>query len=414
MRRDLPAGVRILQAGLVVNAFGNGAAAPFMLIYLHDVRGVPLAVAGLASATSATSALSATLVAGRLADRLGLRPTMVTGLALSTVAYGLYPFVRQPWHAIGLAVVAGAGIGTWLTMQSAMLAMLTPPAMRHMAFAWQRVAANVGLGLGGFAGGVLVATSRPATFTALFWLNAATFVVYMGFLARIPVTAEVKRDRTAAGTYRAVLADRVLARFALLNVVVVAGAIALLNALLPVYAKNQAHVSEAAIGALFLLNAIAIVALQVPVARRIEGRLRLRAFALMAGLFALAWLLVAAAPAAGVVLVPAILVFSVAECLYDAVQGPLASDLAPQSLLARYMAVVAFSWQFGFILGPAVGASILAASPIALWPVAAAVCLLAVLLALRLDRLLPDRVRRTPVPEHAGHTESTEKGSVRT
>ena len=404
MRYDLPTEVRILQAGLVVNAFGNGAAAPFLIIYLHDVRGVPLALAGLASATSAASALSATLVAGRLADRLGPRPTMMCGLSLSTVAYGLYPFVRQPWHAIGLAVLAGAGIGTWLTMQSALLAQLTPPAMRHIAFAWQRVAANVGLGLGGFAGGVLVTTSRPATFTALFWLNAATFVVYVRFLARIPLPHRHGRDRASAGSYRAVVADRVFVRFTLLNVIVVAGAIALLNALLPVYAKNQGHVSERAIGALFLVNAAAIITLQVPVARRVEGRLRMRTFALMAGLFALAWLLVAAAPAVRspvTVLVVAILVFSVAECLYDAVQGPLASDLAPPPLLARYMAVVAFSWQFGFIVGPALGAVILAASRVALWPAAAAVCLVAVAMALRLDRLLPDRVRRTPVRESA-------------
>src|SRR5262245_4213082 len=220
MRYDLPTEVRILQAGLVVNAFGNGAAAPFLIIYLHDVRGVPLALAGLASATSAASALSATLVAGRLADRLGPRPTMLCGLSLSTVAYGLYPFVRQPWHAIGLAVLAGAGIGTWLTMQSALLAQLTPPAMRHIAFAWQRVAANVGLGLGGFAGGVLVTTSRPATFTALFWLNAATFVVYVRFLARIPLPHRHGRDRASAGSYRAVVADRVFVRFTLLNVIV--------------------------------------------------------------------------------------------------------------------------------------------------------------------------------------------------
>jgi predicted MFS family arabinose efflux permease len=74
-------------------------------------------------------------------------------------AYGLYPLVCQPWHAIVFAALAGAGIGTWLTMQSSLLAALTPASLRHMAFAWQRVAANVGLGLGGFAGGLIVTTA---------------------------------------------------------------------------------------------------------------------------------------------------------------------------------------------------------------------------------------------------------------
>ena len=71
LARGLPRNVYVLQAGLVLNAFGNGAANPFLLVYLHDVRGIPLAVAGLASATSAGCALLATILAGSLADRLG-------------------------------------------------------------------------------------------------------------------------------------------------------------------------------------------------------------------------------------------------------------------------------------------------------------------------------------------------------
>jgi len=115
-----------------------------------------------------------------------------------------------------------------------------------------------------------------------------------------------------------------------------------------------------------------------------------------------ALLLVAAAGAVGdavtalAVLVGAIVVFSLAECLYDAVHSPLVSDLAPPELLARYLAVTAFSWQVGFIVGPAVGALVLAAAPTTLWLVAAAICAAASVYSLRLSRHLPDRVRRTP------------------
>jgi MFS family permease len=362
------------------------------------VRGIPLAVAGLASATAAGCALLATLVAGSAADRRGPKATMVAGLGCSTLAYALYPYVSRGWQALAVAALAGTGIGTWLTMQSSLVAMLTPPELRHMAFAWQRVAANVGLGLGGFAGGMIVTTGRPATFTALFWLNAATFVVYAGFLARIPAASAPPAARR---DYRDVFADRVFLRFAALNLAFVAAAVSLLNALLPVFAKNQAHVSERVIGALFLLNSLAVIALQVRVARAVEGRRRMAALAAMGLLWAAAWLLVATAPAAGgasaaaAVLTAAILVFSLAECVHDAVQGPLVSDLAPPELLPRYLAVAGFSWQLGFIAGPAVGALILAARPTALWLVAAVICAAGGGYALRLDRSLPDRVRRT-------------------
>jgi MFS family permease len=79
------------------------------------------------------------------------------------------------------------------------------------------------------------------------------------------------------------------------------------------------------------------------------------------------------------------------------VQGPLVSDLAPRRLLGRYMALSSSSWQVGFIIGPAAGGFVLQAQPYALWPVAAAVCLVGGLWVIVLERRLPRTVQRTPV-----------------
>jgi MFS family permease len=185
LRYDFPRGVYVLQAGLVINAFGNGAANPFVLLYLHNVRGIHLAVAGLVAATSATCALAGSLLSGSSADRRGAVPTMVGGLVCSAAGFALYPLVREPWQAFGAAALTGTGVGVWLTMQSNVLAQVTPPDVRHAAFAQQRVAANIGLGLGGFVGGLIVTVGQPATFTVLFLLNATTFLVYTAFLIEL-------------------------------------------------------------------------------------------------------------------------------------------------------------------------------------------------------------------------------------
>jgi MFS family permease len=78
------------------------------------------------------------------------------------------------------------------------------------------------------------------------------------------------------------------------------------------------------------------------------------------------------------------------------VQGPLTADLAPQGLTGRYMAVVGFSWQLGFVVGPAAAAAVLQRVPLALWALAAAACLLAGLYALVLERKLDVEHRETP------------------
>jgi MFS family permease len=179
-----------------------------------------------------------------------------------------------------------------------------------------------------------------------------------------------------------------------IDVAVVAGAVALLNGVFPVYARNNAHVKEAAIGVLFLVNSLLIVGGQLPVARAVEGHRRARALALMAGLFAACWLLVLGGK--WWFLLAAILVMSGGECLYDSVRSPLIADLAPEGLSGRYLAAAGFSWQLGFIIGPVSAASLLSVSAGALWVSAAAVCAAAGLLALRLDARLPPTVAITP------------------
>jgi MFS family permease len=393
----LPRSVYVLQAGLVVNAFGNGAANPFVVIYLHDSRGVPLAVAGLATSVGAVCALGATLAGGTLADRIGMRQTMVAGLLLSAAAFALYPLVREPWQVFGPAAVGGLGTGAWLTMQAALVAALTPPEHRPAAFAQQRVAANVGLGLGAFAGGLIVTASDPGTFTALFGLNAATFLAYAAVLMRLPVS-DAGPPSAQPARYRELLRDAALVRVVALNFIFVAAAISLLNGLFPVYARNEGAVSETAIGLLFLLNSLLIVALQVPAARALRGYRRMPTLAAMAVLFAACWSFTLAGGAADALplFAAAMIAMSLGECLYDVVQGPLVADLARGRALARSIALSGFSWQLGFILGPGVGGVLLGARPGALWAVAAFVCLAAGAGAVRAERTLPAAARRTP------------------
>jgi MFS family permease len=395
----LPRSVYVLQAGLVVNAFGNGAANPFILLYLHDARGIPLAAAGLAGAANAACALGSSLVGGAVADRLGPRATVVAGLALATATFLAYPLVTTAWEAVLAGALVGTASGGWLTGQSVLLATLVPPDKRHIAFAQQRVAANLGLGLGGLAGGLVASAASPRTFDTLFVLNALTFAVYGAFVARLRIErVEVRR---AAGGYRLALRDRALLRVLAIDATLVAGAVALLNGLVPVYARDTVGVREGAIGVLFLFNCLLVVGGQLSVARAVEGRRRSRAFALMACLFASCWLLVlAAGPThAFPLLLIGIVAFSGAECIYDSVRAPLVADLAPPGLSGRYLASAGISWQLGFIVGPAVGAALLGLAPTALWATAATVCVLAALAALRLDRVLPAEVRITPRPE---------------
>jgi MFS family permease len=95
------------------------------------------------------------------------------------------------------------------------------------------------------------------------------------------------------------------------------------------------------------------------------------------------------------------LVFAIGECLHGAIHAPLSVDLAPPRLVGRYLAASSISWQIGWIIGPAVGGLFLQHRPLLLWPLAAGANLVFAAAALRLERDLPEAVRRTPLAEPA-------------
>jgi MFS family permease len=393
--------VWILQAGGLANMFGNGVIGPFLIIYLHNVRGISLGVAGLVVAANAAAALVSGFVGGALSDRVGPRRVLTGALIVMAVAFALFPLIRNPWHAFALNVLVGVGGGSFWPSQSTLLSSLTPKERRHAAFAQQRMTMNLGIALGGLVAGAIARTDRPGTFTFLFLLNAATFLVFAAVLRVVPAPRHVEPHHVP-GRYVDVLRNRVFLAYIVLNVVFIGAGIALMSELLPPFAKNTAHVSEPAIGVLWFVLAGTVALAQLPVAKLIEGKRRLRGLAVMGGLWAGTFVAVFTGGAwftgtqAAIIFGVAVAVFALGECLHGAIYAPLAVDLAEPRLLGRYMAFSSFSWQLGWLIGPAAGGFVLQHEPLALWPAAAAICLLASGYALALEHRIPEHLHLTP------------------
>jgi MFS family permease len=405
----LPRSVTTLQVGGLANSFGNGITLPFLFIYLHNVRGIGLGLVGLIIGAHAVASIVAGPVFGILVDRLGGRRMLATALGILAGGYALYPFVHEPWQGFAVAVITGIGVGGFWPSQSTLIAGLTTPAQRPAAFAMQRVVMNLGIGLGALAGGLIATTESPGSFTVLFLLNALTFVVYgavmLGLVPEPQLGERGSGPNRRTGTYRDVLRHRAFVAVIALNALFITAGFSGFE-LLPVYAKNEAAVSETQIGIVFLVNTIVIVLLQLPTARFAQGRRRMPLLGLLGLMWALAWLTVPIAgskeaAAAMFLFIGSITIFAVGECLHGAVQAPLVTDLAEPRLLGRYMALSALSWQLGFALGPAIGGFVLAYSPNAAWLGASALCALGGVLAFAVEGVLPQRARRTPLPAPA-------------
>ena len=396
----LPHDVYVLEVGALVNAFGNGVVLPFLLIYLHNVRGIPFGLAGSAAAVQSAAALASSFLGGTLSDRIGPKRVLLGALVVMTVAFALMPLIRTAGEAFAVYTLWGIGSGSFWPSQSALLAGLTPAARRAPAYALQRLAMNVGVALGGVVAGLIASVARPGTFTVLFAIDCVTFVGYMVVLAH--VHAPDLHEGHLGGNWRGVFRDRVFTAYTLLNAAFMTAAISLVVELLPAFGKNIAHISEREVGIVFALDAVGVVVFQLPVVKLSEGRRRMRGFALMGALWAASLVAVWAAgewtraTTAFGILAAAMLVFAVGECLHGAIHAPLSVDLAPPHLTGRYLAAASISWQIGWILGPAAGGFFLQHRPLLLWPIAAGVNLACAAGALALEPRLPAKVRRTP------------------
>jgi len=398
----LPGSVWLVQSVSLATAIGYGSVLPYSVIYLHDVRGFSLGVAGLVAALLTGMGIASGPVTGALVDRLGTRPALLGSLVLAAAALASFPLVREPWHAFALAAVAGAGYGGIHPTVSSLIAALTAPERRHAAYALQRVSVNAGFGIGGLIGGLVATTEMPGSFTIVFLIAAGSILpaaIATLALPRDPSGAALHLDR---GRYRDVLRSRVLLRLMAVNTVFVAVGYALLAVVMPFFAKGEADVTESMIGLIFLANTLFIVIVQLPLARALEGSKRLGVLAGAAACWAVGCMLVLGgglwfhAAVAAVVIGLAGIVFGIGECLHATVIGPLVADLAPSHLLGRYMGLLTLSFQLGMTVGPAIGGFLLAASPTGLWAGAAALVAVAGLGALTLSERLPEHARTTP------------------
>jgi MFS family permease len=107
-----------LLSGSFFNALGNGVVFPFLLIYLHNVRGISLGTAGLVLAATSVAGLAAGPLSGTLIDHLGPRRVLVASMLVSAAGFGGFAFVHSVRAAFAAAILAGLGNGSfWPSMR---------------------------------------------------------------------------------------------------------------------------------------------------------------------------------------------------------------------------------------------------------------------------------------------------------
>ena len=399
----LPREAWTLLAGTWLSALGTGLTLPFLLVYLHQVRGLELEAAALAVSTLAVAGLVGNPLGGWLADRLGPRNAIVAGLVIAATGAFAVAAVREPWHAFAAAAVVGLGAAIVWPAQDALLATVVRPEQRSSAFAVHHALLNLGFGVGGLVAAALVQESSPETFELVYVLDGVSFLAFVPILLLTPALRGKREPATQTAGFRQVLRDRLFLRVWALTALLVAVGYAQYHAAFPAYATRPGGLPLDHLGVALAVNTFVVAAVQLFTLRAMRGRRRTRGLALVAVAFSLAWVVTLAAGQLGggatalVVFSLAMALLALGETLVPPTLPPLVNELATEELRGRYNGVSTLAWTTGFIVGPAVAGLVLAVGePEALFLGLSACCAVVAVGALRLERRLPASVNLVP------------------
>jgi MFS family permease len=419
------AALRRIQLGSALSAFGNGFTVPFTFVYVAQVRGLGAGAAGVVLATFAVAALFVLPFVGRLIDRRGPVPVAVAGTVLAAAgSLGLGLSGSEP-VVIAAAATLGAGYSVVQPSLATMIVWCSTSVTRSRAFASQFFLNNLGLGLGGLLGGLIVDTAHPASFVRLFTIDAAMFlglgaVVSTVRLPRAPRLEKEARDECGgraapAGGWRTLLRDRSMVLVCGLGFVIFFACYGQFESGLSAFAVEVTRISPATLGVALAANTAVVVLAQFVVLRLVESRRRSRVIALVGLVWTVAWLMAGASGAvhgshalAVAAIISTYALFGLGEAMLAPTVAPLVADLAPAQMVGQYNSAFALVKQLALALGPAVGGVLAGSGAYTAYIVMLVLCSLAVsVTALRVGRrltpaqdspLLPVRVVARSVP----------------
>lgn len=361
---------RLTLVGTLVSAVGQGLTLPYLFVYLHDVLGAPLAAAGVILAVASAVGLGATGLAGLVGDRLGLGRLAWIGLLVQATGTGLLAAASGPSAAaagVGLNFVGNALV--WPALNG-LVAVQVPEAGRSRAYALRFGLLNAGIGVGGLASGWLVSIERPASFHAVYAVDAGTTALFalliLVGLRRSPGYGSVLHRERSGGGYREVLRDRAFVGYLAVALALGVFGYAQLNGPWAAFVTGAGGSTTQVVGFAFAANTAAIVVVQLGVERVTRRFRRSRLLVATAVLWAAGWALTGLAalpafhgPLAAVGFVVALAVFGLGETFYSPVGGALPNSLAPGHLRARYNALAAGTWPLGGFIGPPLAGALL-------------------------------------------------------
>ncbi len=364
--RGLPAVVWIVAVTALVNRAGM-MALPFLILYLTKHLGLSASVAGLAISVYGLGGLVTAPVAGRLADRVGPFVVMRASLALTGIVLLVIPLASNFVVVLALTFLWAFFAEAARPATMVALTVSAVPEQRKAAVALNRLAVNLGMSIGPAVGGFVAQLSFPLLFV-VDGISSLTAAAVLTALLRArhdvlqppasAVTPQAIADApaesrpTGAASASAWGSRAALIFFAtsfLTNLVFSQhqGAMSL-------YLVRDLHYRESFYGALFVLNTLIIVAIEVPLNVAMAHWPARWAIALSSLLVAVGFGGLGVATTT-IPIAVTVIIWTFGEMIFFPTAIAYMAELAPPGRTGEYMGTFSATIALSLIVGPWLG-----------------------------------------------------------
>lgn len=364
----LPRRIWLLSLVMLVNRSGAMVVA-FLSVYLIDKQGYAPIKAGYVMAAFGAGGVLGNYIGGLLNDRFGswhIQFFSMIGAGIFNILLGQ---VSGFWALCLFAFLISLVADAFRPANRAAIAIYAPPERLTQAFGLQRMAVNLGFSIGPALGGYLI---YAYGFELMFWGDGLTFLLAAAvFYFALPpdetakplvprLTKQQLQEKAidaplpAPATAPAHTQPWLLA-FVLANTAIILCFFQLFSTF-PVYLKESGF-DERAIGWLFTLSGVFIVATEMPILYVAERRYRpIPTMLVGAALILLAYLILPIAVNINyLALFGMIMVLTMGEILYMPFTNTYVSRHSPKARRGEYLGLLSASYSAAFVLGPLVG-----------------------------------------------------------
>lgn len=347
--------VNMLLIGTVFARTASSMSLPFLAIYLLATTEMSPVTIGAIVGVGALAGMLGGFVGGYLSDRFGRRVVMLSSLYVWGIVFFGFALTKNPLIFALLNATNGLCRSFFEPVSQALMADLTAREKRLQIFSLRYLAINVGVAVGPLLG-TLFATingSLPWMITGIFYVAyASTLHVLLIKFGIRSIEGEKKERVTFIQSWHVITRDRAF-RFFIIGAIVSGIGYAQMTSTLSQYVEGQFNTGVTLFAWLMTVNAIVVVAFQMPLSKWAGKHSPLTAIVVGSVCYAIGHIGFAFSQS-WALFIGSMVMFTLGEVLTFPAGAIMVDKLAPDHMRGTYFGAQSFA-NLGYFLGPWLG-----------------------------------------------------------